>query len=111
MTSLLHPDRVEAHGDAWVDAGLISDEQLDAIRRFEHLDTPTTRRFSVPAEIAVYLGSTLALSGGAMVVAQQCWDQRNPEVKVVVLPTDPSRKSLAGQKKRTQWTSTKKEKD
>lgn len=73
MTSLLHHDRVEAHGDAWVDAGLISDEQLDAIRRFEHLDTPTTRRFSVPAEIAVYLGSTLALSGGAMVVAQQ-WD-------------------------------------
>lgn len=73
MTSLLHPDRVEAHGDTWVDAGLISSEQLDAIRRFEHLDAPTTRRFSVPAEIAVYLGSTLALSGGGMAVAQQ-WD-------------------------------------
>lgn len=74
MPSLLHPDRVRAHGDAWVDAGLISGEQLDAIRRFEHLDsTPEVRRLSVPAEIAVYLGSTLALSGGAIVVAER-WD-------------------------------------
>lgn len=71
MTSLLHRDRVEAHGDAWVDAGLISTERLEAIRRFEHLDAAMSRRCSVPAEIAVCLGSTLALSGGAMIVAQQ----------------------------------------
>ncbi len=73
MTSLLQPDRVQTHGDAWVDAGLISGDQLAAIRRFEHLETPVPRRFSVAAEVAVYLGSLLALSGGAMVVARR-WD-------------------------------------
>ncbi len=73
MPSLLQPDRVVAHGAAWVDAGLISPEQLDAIRRYEHLEATAERRFSIPAEIAVYLGSTVALGGGAMVVAQR-WD-------------------------------------
>ena len=73
MTSLLQSDRVQSHGEAWVDAGLISDDQLAAIRRFEHLERPVPRRFSVAAEVAVYLGSLLALSGGAMVVARR-WD-------------------------------------
>ena len=71
MTPVLHHDRVDEHGHAWVDAGLITDDQLAAIRHFEHLDDASTdtdarggRRFSVAAEIAVYLGSVLAVTGG-----------------------------------------------
>ncbi|MAT05802.1 MAG: hypothetical protein CL424_12260 [Acidimicrobiaceae bacterium] len=74
MSPTLHPDRVDDHGASWVAAGLITEEQLDSIRRFEHLDDTDDRRLSVAAEVAVYLGSVLALSGGAMVVARR-WEE------------------------------------
>ena len=80
MTPVLHHDRVDEHGHAWVDAGLITDDQLAAIRHVEDLDDASTdtdarggRRFSVAAEIAVYLGSVLAVTGGGLVVAAR-WD-------------------------------------
>jgi len=71
---VLHQDRLEHHGGEWVEAGLISDAQLRSIRHFEHLDEVETRRFSVAAEVAAYLGSVLTLMGGALVVGR-AWDE------------------------------------
>jgi hypothetical protein len=68
VTSMLHPDRLERHGPDWVEAGLLSDTQLEAIIQFESDQEGAARRFPVSTEVAVYLGSVLALLGGAVVV-------------------------------------------
>jgi hypothetical protein len=73
MTLVLHQDRtwLDEHGSDWVGAGLISDEQLESIRHFEHLDEPEIpRRFTIAAEVAAYLGSVLTLMGGALVIGR-----------------------------------------
>jgi hypothetical protein len=58
---------LDEHADQWVGQGLVTIEQVEAIRDFEHHET-AERRLSVPAELAVYLGSILALMSGAMMI-------------------------------------------
>ena len=71
------PDRphdwLDDHAAAWVEHGLVSSGQIDAIREFEHEHAPEPPRLSLIAELAVYLGSALALMSGAMMVGQ-AWD-------------------------------------
>ena len=77
----------DEHADAWVGHGLVTDEQIEAIRAYEHFDdhldeqTETGTReqrgaelsISLVAELAVYLGSVVALMSGAMIVGQS-WE-------------------------------------
>jgi hypothetical protein len=63
---------LDVHAGQWVDHGLVTSEQVEAIRDFEHHET-VERRLSVPAEFAVYLGSILALMSGAMMIGPN-WD-------------------------------------
>lgn len=72
------PDRPDSdwfdeHAEHWVEHGLVSGDQVEAIRNFEHSSVPVTPRMSIVAELAVYLGSVLALMSGAMMVGQS-WD-------------------------------------
>lgn len=66
-----------AHADEWVSAGLISQTQADAIARYEQSRSEPpgeARRLSIGAEVAVYIGSLIALMGGQMVIAR-AWDE------------------------------------
>lgn len=60
-------DWLDRHTVDWVGAGLISPDQASAIRRFEHESNPEPR-LGVVAEVAVYLGSVIALGGGIAIV-------------------------------------------
>jgi hypothetical protein len=66
-------DWLDDHAAAWVEHGLVSSDQIDAIREFEHEHAPAPPRLSLIAELAVYLGSALALMSGAMMTGQ-AWD-------------------------------------
>lgn len=66
-------DWLNDHAPAWVEHGLVSSDQIDAIREFEHEHAPEPPRLSLIAELAVYLGSALALMSGAMMTGQ-AWD-------------------------------------
>jgi hypothetical protein len=59
---------LDEHSAHWVDEGLVTTGQIDAIRAFEHHETAAPPRLSIVAELAVYLGSVLALMSGAMMV-------------------------------------------
>jgi hypothetical protein len=61
------------HAAGWVEHGLVSDDQVEAIREFERSRAPEPARLSIVAELAVYLGSALALMSGAVMVGQR-WD-------------------------------------
>jgi hypothetical protein len=62
-------DDLDRRSSTWVDAGLITPDQRDAIRRFEaEAEAEAPRRLSLGAEVAVYVGSVFALSGGAMAI-------------------------------------------
>ncbi len=61
-------DWLDEHAEHWVEAGLVSSDQVEAIRAFEHHEVPAPPRLSIVAELAVYLGSVLALMSGAMMV-------------------------------------------
>jgi hypothetical protein len=61
------------HAATWIERGLVSSEQVDAIRAFERAHEPAPARLSIVAELAVYLGSVLALMSGAVLVGQS-WD-------------------------------------
>ena len=63
----------DEHADEWVERGLVSNDQVEAIREYERGATPPAARLPIVAELAVYLGSVLALMSGAMIVAQT-WD-------------------------------------
>ena len=77
----------DEHAEAWVEHGLVTGEQVEAIRSYEHLDEcllqrgvqpgehldVDDRRFSLSAELAVYLASAVALMSGAMIVGQS-WE-------------------------------------
>ena len=58
-----------------MDAGLVSDQQVDAIRHFEHRrrEPSAPLRLTIAVEAASYLGSSLALAGGAVMVGRS-WD-------------------------------------
>lgn len=66
------------HSERWVEHRLVSSEQVAAIREFEHVNRVSTSEpqapaFSVATEVAIYLGSLLALISGAVMVGQS-WD-------------------------------------
>ena len=71
----LFPNRTEAvghgwldeHAEQWVEHGLVTSDQVDAIRDFEQHERAEPQ-LSIGAELAVYLGSVLALMSGAMMV-------------------------------------------
>lgn len=72
-TSMAHGDGwLRQHADSWVDAGLVSADQADAIRRYE-ASKEAAVRVPVVTEVAVYLGSVIALMAGAFVVGRR-WD-------------------------------------
>jgi hypothetical protein len=58
---------LDEHAEQWVEHGLITHDQVDAIRAFEQHEHAEPR-LSIVAELAVYLGSVLALMSGAMMV-------------------------------------------
>jgi hypothetical protein len=58
---------LDEHAEQWVEHGLVTNDQVDAIRAFEQLELAQPR-LSIVAELAVYLGSVLALMSGAMMV-------------------------------------------
>jgi hypothetical protein len=58
---------LDEHAEQWVEHGLITSDQVNAIREYEQHE-PAAPRLSVVAELAVYLGSVLALMSGAMMV-------------------------------------------
>lgn len=58
---------LDQHAEQWVEHGLVTSDQVDAIREFEQHEA-TQPRLSTVAELAVYLGSVLALMSGAMMV-------------------------------------------
>lgn len=66
---------LDGHAHDWVAAGLISADQAESIRHFEHLDEPAeAQRLTVVAEVASYLGSVIAFAGGAAIVGPN-WEQ------------------------------------
>ena len=75
------PGWFDEHAAAWVEHGLMTNEQLEAIRDYEHVhdhepigsEAAAPSRFSLGAELAVYLGSVVALMSGAMIVGQS-WE-------------------------------------
>ncbi len=66
-------DWLDEHAGHWVEHGLVTSDQVEAIRVFEHHEAPAPPRLSIVAELAVYLGSVLALMSGAMMVGQS-WE-------------------------------------
>jgi len=63
-------DWLDEHAERWVEEGLVTSDEVEAIRAFEHRETPAPAGLSIVAELAVYLGSVLALMSGAMMVGQ-----------------------------------------
>ncbi|MFC2153338.1 DUF2157 domain-containing protein [Actinomycetota bacterium] len=62
------------HVGSWRDAGIISREQAERIEDFElHGEAPAPRRLTLVTEVAAYVGSVLAVMGGAAVVGSS-WD-------------------------------------
>lgn len=62
---------LEQHAEEWVEAGLISEEQAAGIKRHEHVGVAEPRkRLTLFAEVAAYVGSAIAVMGGAAVVSQ-----------------------------------------
>ncbi len=60
---------LQEHSNEWTEAGLISADQADAIRRFERAASEPATRLTVVAEVSGYLAAVIALGGGAAVVA------------------------------------------
>jgi hypothetical protein len=77
----------EEHAPTWVEQGLLTREQVEAIRTYEHLhEQPgagVERRFSLVAELAVYLGSALALMSGAMIVGES-WESLTTAARAAI---------------------------
>jgi hypothetical protein len=65
---------LDAHVREWVAADLISADQAAAVRRHERLEEPMVApRLTVVAEVASYLGSVIAIAGGAAIIGPS-WD-------------------------------------
>jgi hypothetical protein len=58
---------LDEHAEQWVEHGLVTSDQVDAILDFEQHERAEPQ-LSIGAELAVYLGSVLALMSGAMMV-------------------------------------------
>lgn len=76
---------LDEHTRSWVDAGLLSADQADAIREFEHaVEQPSPpARLSLAAEVAAYVGSVLALMGGGAAVAES-WERLGLGIRLAV---------------------------
>lgn len=62
-------DWLDRRSPDWVAEGLISSDQAAAIRRYEHAgEEAVPPRLTVVAEVAIYLGSLIALAGGAAII-------------------------------------------
>jgi hypothetical protein len=78
------PDWLDDHVQSWVESGLVSPDQATRIIEAEHRERPEDRRvFTIGAEVAVYLGSLLALVAGAMVVGRS-WDELSVGIRLGV---------------------------
>jgi hypothetical protein len=69
-------DELESHLASWEDAGIITPDQHAAITALESHPPETAEerpRLSLGAEVAVYLGSILALMGGAVIIGR-AWE-------------------------------------
>lgn len=64
-----HTTWLERHARSWVEAGLISEDQAVAIAEFEGVRPREPQRLSTAAEVAAYLGSVLAIMGGAVAIS------------------------------------------
>jgi hypothetical protein len=72
------------HVGSWRDAGIITGEQAERIEDFElHAEAVTPRRLSLVTEVAAYVGSVLAVMGGAAVVGSN-WDDLSFAVQLGV---------------------------
>lgn len=67
-------DWIDRRAAEWVRAGIVTTDEAEAIVRYEHRPAEREDRLSIGAEVASYLGSVLALMGGAFVVARS-WDR------------------------------------
>ncbi len=66
--------RLQERITTWVEAGVISSDQAEGIRRFERVaDSASPQRLNLGAEVAAYVGSVLALMGGGAFVGSS-WD-------------------------------------
>lgn len=66
---------LDEHAAEWVRAGLVAEAEADAIVEYERRTEPDgSALLSVGAEVAAYLGSVLALMGGAFVIDRR-WDE------------------------------------
>lgn len=88
QTTGRHPGWLDEHAEAWVEQGLVTSEQVEAIRAFEHEHEPDREataaaptRFSLAAELAVYLGSVVALMSGAMIVGES-WESLTTAARI-----------------------------
>lgn len=76
---------LDEHAKSWVDAGLLSARQAEAIRDFEHCTEPAAppARLNLVTEVAAYVGSVLALMGGGAAVARS-WNQLGFGIRLTV---------------------------
>jgi hypothetical protein len=78
---------LDEHARAWVEHGLVTSEQIEAIRAYEQtgeqVDAELRPRFSLVAELAVYLGSALALMSGAMIVGES-WESLTTAARAAI---------------------------
>jgi hypothetical protein len=84
-STLDHRDGVwlEGHAHEWVRVGLISPDQAESIKHFEHLDEPVApQRLTIVAEVASYLGSVIAFAGGGAIVGRY-WDELGTPVQLL----------------------------
>jgi hypothetical protein len=90
-TSLRGPtgrDRRELHQrvERWVAASLITEAEARSIERFESERVPVPMRRPLAVEALAYLGGALALSAGAVAVAE-VWDDLAPGMRVALPAT------------------------
>lgn len=70
--------------DRWVEAGLITPEQGEAITAFESREAGPPRRISLVAEALGYVGAVLALAGGGSALGQ-VWEDLDLWARPVIL--------------------------
>lgn len=75
MSDVLPPTTrwLDEHLDEWIEAGIVDEAQRSAIESYERgrgRETVVARRLGIGAEVAAYLGSVLALTGGAMAIGE-----------------------------------------
>lgn len=78
----------------WMEAGLLSSEQIDAIVSFERARTPH-RRIPLIAEAMGYIGAILALAGGGVAIGQ-VWEDWTEMQHVAIIGAAAATALLGG---------------